>query len=99
MNCIYIQHDNGIKIFHTVLLTLDWLRAVSMLRKTLATNDEAKHGVVNENELMKRCDILRWLAVAKALLDTVLSVAASVIVSKLLTSGDVEKNPGPGGSG
>ena len=98
MNCIYIQHDNGITNFHTVLLTLDWLRAVSMLRKTLA-NDETKHGVVNENELRKRCDILRWLAVAKALLDTVLSVAASVIVSKLLMSGDVEKNPGPGGSG
>ena len=34
---------------------------------------------------------------AKALLDTVLSVASSVIVCKLLMSGDVEKNPGPGG--
>ena len=71
---------------------------MSILRKTLA-NDEAKRKAVNEIELRKRCDILRWLAVAKALLDTVLSVAASVIVSKLMVSGDVEKNPGPGGSG
>ena len=71
---------------------------MSILRKTLA-NDKAKCRAVNEIELGKRCDILRWLAVAKALLDTVLSVAASVIVSKLMVSGDVEKNPGPGGSG
>ena len=39
------------------------------------------------------------LAVAKAVLDVVLSVAASVILSLLLISGDVERNPGPlGGS-
>ena len=35
------------------------------------------------------------LAVAKATLDVVLSVAASVILSLLLISGDVERNPGP----
>ena len=35
------------------------------------------------------------LAVAKAVLDVVLSVAASVILSLLLISGDVERNPGP----
>ena len=39
------------------------------------------------------------LAVAKAMLDVTLSVAASVILSLLLLSGDVEENPGPlGGS-
>ena len=39
------------------------------------------------------------LAVAKAVLDVILSVAASVILSLLLLSGDVEENPGPlGGS-
>ena len=42
--------------------------------------------------------VSRILAVARALLDVVLSVAASVIFSLLLISGDVEKNPGPGGS-
>ena len=35
------------------------------------------------------------LAVAKAMLDVMLSVAASVILSLLLLSGDVEENPGP----
>ena len=37
------------------------------------------------------------LAVAKAVLDVVLSVAASVISTLLLLSGDVEENPGPVG--
>jgi hypothetical protein len=37
------------------------------------------------------------LAVAKAVLDVALSVAASVILSLLLISGDVEENPGPVG--
>ena len=35
------------------------------------------------------------LAVSKAMLDVALSVAASVILSLLLLSGDVEENPGP----
>ena len=35
------------------------------------------------------------LAAAKVMLDVVLSVAASVILSLLLLSGDVEENPGP----
>ena len=83
-------------IFHAVIVRLDWMRAVSVLRKALA-NDETKYGVVKGVEFKKRSVILRWLAVAKALLDTVLSVTSSVIVSKLLMSGDVEKNPGPGG--
>ena len=85
-----------LQLLRTVILRLDWMRAVSILRKTL-TNDETKHGVVKEVELGKRSEILRWLAVARAPLDTVLSVASSVIVSKLMISGDVEKNPGPGG--
>jgi hypothetical protein len=37
------------------------------------------------------------LTVAKAVLDIALSVAASVILSLLLISGDVEENPGPVG--
>ena len=37
------------------------------------------------------------LTVAKAVLDAALSVAASVILSLLLLSGDVEENPGPVG--
>ncbi len=37
------------------------------------------------------------LTVAKAVLDVALSIAASVILSLLLLSGDVEENPGPVG--
>ncbi|MCG8621288.1 MAG: hypothetical protein MJE68_04690, partial [Proteobacteria bacterium] len=37
------------------------------------------------------------LAVAKGVLDVALSVAASVVLSLLLISGDVEENPGPVG--
>ena len=35
------------------------------------------------------------LAASKAMLDVALSVAASIILSLLLLSGDVEENPGP----
>ena len=69
---------------------------MSILKKALA-NDEAKHGLDEEVELTKRSEILRWLAVAKSLLDIVLAVAASVVISLLLMSGDVEEDPGPGG--
>ena len=37
------------------------------------------------------------LVVTRASLDVIMSVAASVILSLLLISGDVEENPGPGG--
>ena len=48
------------------------------------------------NELSKRGEVLRRLSLAGALLDMVLSVAVHVIIFKLVLSGDVEKNPGPG---
>ena len=82
--------------FHTVIYRLDWMRAVSVLWKTLA-NGEANYGLVEEVKLRKRSEILRWLAVAKSLLDTVLTVAPSVVISLLLLSGDIEEDPGPGG--
>ena len=82
--------------FHTVVYRLDWVRAVSVLRKAL-TKDEAVHGLLEEVELRNRSEILRWLAVAKSLLDTVVAVAASVVISLLLMSGDIEEDPGPGG--
>ena len=70
---------------------------MSVLWKILAC-DDAKRGLVEEVELRNRSEILRWLAVAKSLLDTVLAVAASVVNSLLLMSGDVEEDPGPGGT-
>ena len=63
----------------------------------MLTNGKTRSSIVKEVELGKRSEILRWLARAKSLLDTVLSAAASVIDSLLLMSGDVEENPGPGG--
>ena len=80
---------------YIVIRRLDWMRAVSVLRKILA-KDEANYGCV-KLELRNRSEILRWLAVAKSLLDIVLAVAASVVISLLLMSGDVEEDPGPGG--
>ena len=91
-----IPDENCMTNFHTVIHRLDWMRAVSVLRKTLA-KDEAVHGLLEEVELRNRSEILRWLAVAKSLLDTVVAVAASVVISLLLMSGDVEEDPGPGG--
>lgn len=50
------------------------------------------------DEFRKRGEILRWLAAAKALLDVVMPVAACVIASLLMKSGDIEENPGPWGN-
>ena len=80
---------------------LNWMRAVSVVRISLASDrlskSEASCGIgKDEVELSKRGELLRTLALARALLDIVLSVAVHVIIFKLLMSGDVEKNPGPG---
>ena len=61
--------------------------------------ENSDHGVSKvEAVIRSKWEVSRVLAVARALLDVVLSVAASVIFSLLLISGDVEENPGPGGS-
>ena len=87
---------------HAVICILNWQRALSVLWKALAKKQvelRSDHGVGKEEaKLRKRMQVLRMLAVATALLDTVLSVAASVILTLLLISGDVEENPGPGGN-
>ena len=80
---------------------LNWMRAVSIVRISLASDrlskSEASCSVgKDEVELSKRGELLRMLALARALMDIVLSVAVHVIIFKLLMSGDVEKNPGPG---
>ena len=80
----------------------NWLRAVSVLRMMLLASDqvamlEPNSSVVKEElELRDRGELLRRLALSSAQLDIVLSVAVYVIIYKLLKSGDVEKNPGPG---
>jgi hypothetical protein len=89
---------NAMLFIHTVLHMLDWQRALSNLTKTIAviqikqSNCEEKRAMVTEMSNAFMC----VLALMNALLDAISSVAASVVFSRLLISGDVESNPGPG---
>ena len=83
---------------HAVLHTLDWQRALANLTKTIAViqnkslSREGKKTIFTDIK-----DFLMYvLALMSAILDVILSVAASVVFSRLLISGDVESNPGPG---
>ena len=80
--------------------TVDCLISVSVLWKTVAN----KQGLVDkllyvDDEvdivIMTKREGTWVLAMVKGLLEFVLSVALSVILSLLLLSGDVEENPGP----
>ena len=81
---------------------MDYLISLSVLWKALANERdlvEKLHYADTNTEVVIMAKLQgTWvLAVAKAVLDVVLSVAASVILSLLLISGDVEENPGPVG--
>ena len=92
-------------LLHTciaVINMMDCLISLSVLWKTV----DNKQGLVEKLDyfdadvevvIMTRREGTWVLAVAKAVLDVVLSVAASVVLSLLLISGDVERNPGPPG--
>ena len=87
---------------HSVIQTVDCLISLSVLWKALANKQdlvEKLHYVDTKVEVVMMTKLQgTWvLAVAKAVLDVALSVAASVILSLLLISGDVEENPGPVG--
>ena len=87
---------------HSVIQTVDCLISLSVLWKALANKQdlvEKLHYVDTNVEVVIMAKLQgTWvLAVAKAVLDVALSVAASVILSLLLISGDVEENPGPVG--
>ena len=85
---------------HVVVHTVDCVRALTVLWETLTDKQVEKlHYGDTEVEvvIMTKREGVWVLAVAKAMLDIVLSVAASVILSLLLLSGDVEENPGPVG--
>jgi hypothetical protein len=89
---------NVMLFIHAVLHVLDWQRALSNLTKTIAviqiknSDCEEKRSMVTEVRNVFMC----VLALMNALLDAISSVAASVVFSHLLISGDVESNPGPG---
>ena len=89
---------NVMLFIHAVLHTLDWQRALSNLTKTVAMI-QSKHSHCDD-KMTIFTDIKKVfmcvLALMNALLDAISSVAASVIFSRLLISGDVESNPGPG---
>ena len=83
---------------HAVLHILDWQRALSNLTKTIAaiqiknSSCEERKTIATEMRSVFMC----VLSLMNALLDAISSVAASVVFSRLLISGDVESNPGPG---
>ena len=89
---------NVMLFIHAVLHILDWQRALSNLTRTIAmiqiknSNCEEKKTIVAEIRNIFMC----VLSLVNALLDAISSVAASVVFSRLLISGDVESNPGPG---
>ena len=77
---------------HAVIHTVDCLRSFTVLWKALAS----KQGLMETLSYADTGHEGTWvLDVAKTMLDIVLSVAVSVILSLLLLSGDVEENPGP----
>ena len=86
-----------VTLMHTALPNIDCLISLSVLWKALDDKQEDYCGIDKETANNRRC--LWVLTVARALMDVVMSVAASVILSLLLISGDVEENPGPGPGG
>ena len=87
---------------HSVIQTVDCLISLSVLWKALANKQdlvEKLHYADTNVEVMMMINLQgTWvLVVTKAALDVVLLVAASVILTLLLISGDVEENPGPAG--
>ena len=85
---------------HSVIQTVDCLISLSVLWKALANKQdlvEKLHYVDTKVEVMMMTKLQGTWAVAKAVLDVALSVAASVVLSLLLISGDIEENPGPVG--
>ena len=89
-------------LMHSAMQTVDSLIPLSVLWKTLANKQdlvEKLHYADTNVEVMIMTKFQgTWvLVVTKAVLDVALSVAASVILSLLLISGDIEENPGPVG--
>ena len=81
---------------------VDCLISLSVLWRALANKQDLVEKLLYidtkvEIVIMAKLQGTWVLAVAKAVLDVALSVAASVILSLLLISGDVEENPGPVG--
>ena len=104
---IYIPHISlvfmHIYYIYSVIQTMDCLICLSVLWEALEIKQdlvEKLYYIDTQNVevvMMAKLQGTWVLAVTKAVLDVMLSVAASVILSLLLISGDVEENPGPVG--
>ena len=85
---------------HTVAVihTPDMERILSLLRILITKRVEIIDLKFDQtgSVVTKRREDLRILYLVNSILDVALSVAASVIASLLLLSGDIEQNPGPG---
>ena len=89
--CIIIH---TVAVIHTPdmerLLTLLWI-LINKRVEIVNVNFEESGSIVT-----KRRDDFMILYLVNSILDVVLSVAATIIASLLLLSGDIEQNPGPG---
>ena len=96
--CLFIEIQFHDFFFHiSVSHTTDWLSALSKFLKTLAMKKVNPSSKKERTILTIVRDWSRYLvAIMMALLETTSSVAASVILTLLMMSGDVERNPGPG---
>ena len=81
-----------------VIHTSDMETVLTLLRVLIDMRVEIVDVKVEQSGSLvtERRDDLRILYLVNSLLDVALSVAATVIASLLLLSGDIEQNPGPG---
>ena len=81
-----------------VIHTPDMERLLTLLRVLINKRVEIVNVKFkqNGNWMTKRREDLTKLYLVNSILDIILSVAATVISSMLLLSGDIEQNPGPG---
>ena len=78
--------------------TPDMERVLTLLRILINKRMEIVDVKLKQNGTLmtKRREDLTKLYLVNSILDIILSVAATIISSMLLLSGDIEQNPGPG---
>ena len=78
-----------------IIHALDIQRVLSVLPILTSRQVEIYNLRIDQKGRVMKKD-LKILCLLKCVLDVAMSIAASVIVSLLLLSGDIEQNPGPG---
>ena len=78
-----------------IIHSLDIQRVLSLLPTLTSGQVEIYNLRIDQKGKVMKKD-LKILCFLKCILDVAKSIAASVIVSLLLLSGDIEQNPGPG---